>query len=84
MSECVDLLFEDVYRRLVGFELLVLEEYLPPQLEGGGQEGVITEVALKQETHHQTLTKHRLGEEDANGSGADAGQAFNIIIHYIR
>ena len=61
MSECVDLLFEDVYRCLVGFELLVLEEYLPPQLEGGGQEGVVTEVALKQETHHQTLTKHRLG-----------------------
>ena len=59
---CVDLLFEDVYRCLVGFELLVLEEYLPPQLERGGQEGVVTEVTLKQETHHQTLAKHHLGE----------------------
>lgn len=68
MYICVDrispfllhLLFEDVHRRLVCFELLVLEEDPPPQLQRRRQVRVVTEVAFEEEACHKTLPKHRL------------------------
>ena len=36
-----DLLLEDVYRGLVGLQLLVLQEDLAPELEGRGEQRVI-------------------------------------------
>lgn len=55
-----NLLLEDVHRRLVGLELLVLQEDLPPQLQWRRQVRVVAEVALEEEARHQTIPKHRL------------------------
>lgn len=66
MCSCVwsrsNLLLEDVHRRLVGLELLVLQEDLPPQLQRRRQVRVVAEVALEEEARHQTLPNHRLEE----------------------
>jgi len=59
-SLAADLLFEDVHRRLVRFELLVLEEDLPPQLQRRRQVRVIAEVALQKEARHEAFPEHRL------------------------
>lgn len=55
-----NLLLQDVHRRLVGLELLVLQEDLSPQLQRRRQMRVVAEVALEEEARHQTLPKHRL------------------------
>lgn len=72
MCSCVwsrsNLLLEDVHRRLVGLELLVLQEDLPPQLQRRRQVRVVAEVALEEEARHQTLPKHRL-KEGVGGEG---------------
>lgn len=71
MCSCVwsrsNLLLEDVHRRLVGLELLVLQEDLPPQLQRRRQVRVVAEVALEEEARHQTLPNHRLKEGKGGG-----------------
>lgn len=73
MCSCVwsrsNLLLEDVHRRLVGLELLVLQEDLPPQLQRRRQVRVVAEVALEEEARHQTLPNHRLKEGWGGGGG---------------
>lgn len=54
------LLFEDVHRCLVRFELLVLEEDPPSQLQRRRQVRVVTEVAFEEEARHETLPTNRL------------------------
>lgn len=61
-----DLLFEDVHRCLVCFELLVLEEDPPPQLQRRRQVRVVTEVAFKEEARHETFPKHCLMDKYLN------------------
>lgn len=46
------LLFEDVHRGLVCFQLLVLEEDPPLQLQRRWQVRVVAEVAFKEEARH--------------------------------
>lgn len=74
MHICVDrmsffllyLLFEDVHRRLVRFELLVLEENPAPQLQRRRQVRVVTEVTFEKEARHETFAKHRLMNKYSN------------------
>lgn len=61
---CSNLLLEDVHGRLVGLQLLVLQQDLPSQLQWRRQVGVVAEVALEEEARHQTLPKHRLKGRD--------------------
>lgn len=56
----LNLLLEDVHRRLVCFELLVLEEDSSPELQRRRKVRVITEVAFKKEAGHKAFPKHRL------------------------
>lgn len=56
----LDLLFEYVHWCLVGFELLILEEDSPLQLQRRRQVRVITEVTFKEEACHKAIPKHRL------------------------
>lgn len=56
----LNLLFEDVHWCLVSFELLVLEEDPPSQLQRRRQVRVITEVAFKEEARHETFPNHCL------------------------
>lgn len=60
------LLFEDVHRRLVCFELLVLEEDPAPQLQRRRQVRVVAEVAFEEEARHEAVPNHRLMDEDLN------------------
>lgn len=55
-----NLLFEYVHRGLVGFELLVLEEDPPSQLQWRRQMRVIAEVAFKEEARHKAFPEHSL------------------------
>lgn len=69
MTGCLsllDLLFEDVHRCLVRFELLVLEEDLPPQLQRRRQVRVVAEVAFKEEACHETFPNHSLMDKYSN------------------
>lgn len=61
-----DLLFEDVHRCLVCFELLVLEENPPPQLQRRRQVRVVAEVTFKEEARHKTFPEHRLMDKCLN------------------
>ena len=56
----LDLLFEYVHRRLVCFELLVLQEDSSPQLQRRRQVRVIVEITLKEEASHKAFPNHRL------------------------
>lgn len=56
----LDLLFEYVDWGLVGFQLLILEEDSPLQLQRRRQVRVITEVTFKEEACHKAIPKHRL------------------------
>lgn len=58
-----NLLFDDVHRCLMGFQLLVFEEDLPTQLQWRWQVRVIAEVTLKKETSHKTFPTHSLMEK---------------------
>lgn len=58
------LLLEYVHRSLVCFQLLILEENPPLQLQRRRQVRVIAEVAFKEEACHQTFPKHRLRQRN--------------------
>lgn len=60
MDKLLHLLLEYVHRSLVCFELLVLEEDPPLQLQWGRQVRVIAEVTVEEEACHQTFPKHSL------------------------
>lgn len=60
MNKLLHLLLEYVHWSLVCFELLVLEEDPPLQLQWGRQVRVIAEVAVEEEACHQTFPKHSL------------------------
>lgn len=55
-----NLLFEYVHRCLMCFELLVLQEDPPAQLQRRRQVRVVAEVAFKEEARHETFPEHRL------------------------
>lgn len=53
----------------MGCQLLVLEEDLSLQLQGGGEQRVIREITFKQEFAHQLDSEHRLQTQINRSSG---------------
>lgn len=81
---CSNLLLKDVHRRLVGLQLLVLQEDLPLQLQRRRQVGVIAEVALEEEARHKTLPKHHLKREGTVGRDINGWRPMARSAHKVR